>query len=349
MEVRKLIQEFKDKNDIMNHELVTGMVAYGSRVNHFESDISDLDILLVTSGKDCYKGGQLIEGVKIEMGIYAIDKLLSLIYEDKINNNRFFSSVFNTGLVEKNVDHVVDSLKEFVNTRYMGGMEKRKMHPEVKKELQKLYMHLVTSKDGIYEDFYYYNLIELIRNSYIYINNCSRLAFTKVYDVYQNNLFMNTYYQLKMPPNNFLSTFLIALSTNGYYNRKKIIDELLRMIGIEPFYIPTYRDSFKITDINDFDDLEYKIIFLREKIKKVEDMLLTNHTSKMYVYHITLNRLKDLITLINNGDFEEAEEDFEWANSCETDNERIDALEKLFEHIDKKFNLDYDNYLVKRY
>lgn len=348
MEVRALIEKFKDKNDIMNLDIVTGMVVYGSRINHFDSDISDLDILLITNGNNCYKGGQYIEGIKIELGIYSVDKLLSLIYEDKVNNNRFFPSVFNTGLVEKNVDNIVGSLKEFANEQFIGSKEKRLIDREVKNELQKMYKQFKITKDSIYEDFNYFNLLELIRNTYLYRNRLSRLAFTKVYDLY-NDSRLNTYYQLKLPPLEFTSTFITALSAKGFDVRLKIIDELLKMLGLDPYYFSLSHDSFKVWDIEDFTELEYRIIYLCDKIRKVEDMLITNHPSKMYVYHITLNRLRDLIMLINAGDFSEVNDAFEYANKVKTDNERIEALEKLFSHIEQKFNLDYNNYLVKRY
>lgn len=347
MEVRSLIEKFKEENNIMNLDIITGMVVYGSRVNCFDNEASDLDVLLITNGKDCYKAGQVIDDVKIEMGIYSANKLLSLIYDDKKNNNRFFSSVFNTGLVEKNEENIVGVMRDFTNEAYVGRMEKRIIHPEVKCELHKLYINFKANENKIYEDYYYYNLLEIIRNTYIYIKNYSRLAFTKVYDLFNSSI-LNRYYQLKLPPMDFMRTFIIALSTYGYDARIKVVDELLRMIGIEPMYMSLMSDSFKVWDTSNFYELEYQIIYLRDKIKKVEDMLINNHDAKMYVYNVVLYRLRDLITWINNGNFDEASLDFQYANACETDDERIKALENLFSHITSKININCDNYLVKR-
>lgn len=350
MEVRELIQKFKDNNKIMENDTIVGMIAYGSRVNHYEKNNSDLDVMLLSSGPSSYWGAQVIDGVKVDISVISLDVIDSLIDFERNHNDRYFSSVFNTGLVEKNVNGIIDYLKDEINSRYAGGIDKREIKPRVKLELGNLYQSFIDSINStIYEDYLYYNLLEKIRENYNYMHNCSRLTFSKAYDLFINNHLMRVYYQLKLPKQDFIDAYLVALKTTDGNERKVLLDRLFAMIDIDSKYLDIDEDIFVQSDELPMNEIKYHIVYLREKIKRVEEMLISNHPASIPVYYIILYRLRKLLFQINKDDALNAEEDFNKALLAFSNDERIKYLEAFFTHIDKKFNLDYDNYLIKRF
>ncbi len=350
MELSVLVQEFKDRTEIMDNKKVVGMIVYGSRVNHYESVKSDLDIAIITDGENSYKGVQVINGVRVEMNIFSLNDIFWLIDEDRKNNNRFFASVFNTGKTVKNEGGIVDILRKSINSRYIGGMEKRSICEEKKDELNYLYYSFINAEGHTGEEnYFYYNLLEKIRSNYNYVNNCSRLVFTKVYDVFMNNNFMSNYYQLKMPDKAFMGKYLEALGTQDYNKRKELVEELLAMIEFIPDKVSYANGKRSFYGISALSDLKYRTVYLQEKIKKGEEMLISNHAIKDSVYYILLYRLKDLIYHLRMDEDEEIQEQTREALDALSVDDRIKCLESLFSFIDRKFNIDYDNYLIKKY
>lgn len=348
MTTRELIQKFKDLNKIIENDKVVGMIAYGSRVNNYDTELSDLDIMLITNSKNSYVGHQSIEGISVDINIVSLNIIGYLIEYDAVHNDRYYSSVFNTGSVEKNVDGIIDYLKDEINSRFNGRLEKRKIRHESLVELANFYWNFIDyGDDSIYEDYYYYNLLELIRQNYNYVHNCSRLNFTKVYDLFVNNRSMRVYYQLKLPKQDFMDTYLGSLNAKNKQKRKEVVDKLMSFINVT--YSDLDRDEAFIPKELEDNEIQNDTVYLRNRIKKVEEMILSDHFAKDFVYYIVLYRLKNLLMQIDRKEVLEMEEEFNKAISAKTDDDRIKSLEAVFAHIDKKFNIDYDNYLIKKY
>ncbi|MDE6141664.1 MAG: nucleotidyltransferase domain-containing protein, partial [Bacilli bacterium] len=115
METKCLIQRFKDENKIMQNEYVAGMIVYGSRVNNCNSESSDLDVFLVSLGNNSYRASKKLNDIRIDMNIISLNHIFDLIDQDYEENASYYPSVFNTGLVEKNDDGIVDYIKDRVN------------------------------------------------------------------------------------------------------------------------------------------------------------------------------------------------------------------------------------------
>lgn len=348
MTTNELIQKFKDKNGIMENDMIVGMIAYGSRVNNYAKESSDLDVMLITDSRSSYVARQKLDGVIFDINIMSLNIIEYLIEYDGEHNDRYYASVFNTGKVEKNVDGVMDYLRDGINLDYTGGIKKREIKRESLVELGKFYWTFVDSEDdSINEDYLYYNLLELIRQNYNYVHNCSRLNFTKTYDLFINNSILRKIYQLKMPKQDFMNTYLEALNTKDKQKRKEILDKLLGLIDVNPNYL----DSDEIGETMGFDNnkVQCDIVYLRGKLQKVEEMIISNHPVKYSVYYIILYRLKTLIMQIDEKEALEMEDEFNEALVAQSDDDKIKSLEAIFAHLDKKFNIDYDNYLIKKY
>ena len=348
MTTRELIQKFKDVNKIMENKQVVGMIAYGSRVNNYGEESSDLDIMLITNGRYSYIGRQKMDDVSVDINIVPLDVVGYLIEYDRDHNDRYYSSVFNTGSVEKNVDGLIDYLRDGINSRYTGGLKMRKIKDDSLVELGSFYWDFMDShEESIYGDYLYYNLLELIRQNYNYVHNFSRLNFTKVYDLFVNNRLMRVYYQLKLPKQDFMDVYLEALNIEDKQKRKEILNKLLGFISVDSLELDS--DEVIIPKVLDNNEIQQEVVYLRDRVKKVEDMIISDHPAKISVYYIVLYRLRTLIMQIDSKEALEMEEEFEMAILAQSDDDKIKSLEAIFAHIDKKFNIDYDNYLIKKY
>lgn len=346
MTARELIQKFKDKNKIMEDKMIAGMVVYGSRVNNYGNDQSDLDVFLISNGENTYKAMQKIDDISIDSNIVSLNHIFDLIEQDKEEHASYYSSVFNTGIVEKNEEGIVDYIKDKVNERFLGENDKRKMYSFEKIQLGNLFARFNNiNRNKLYDDYLYYNLLDKIRTNYFYINNYSRLSFPKVYDVFRNNRFITVYYQLRLPNKDFIDLYLNALSESDYDKRLELLRKMFTMIGIDSHELYSYNAVKK----NAQDNLALRMFYLREKIVKVETMLINKHLASDYVYNIMLYRLKEFFWLLGSDEVSVVDEEFNAALLAKDIDERIKYLEALFAHIDKKFNIDYDNCLIKKY
>ena len=348
MTARELIQKFKDENKIMDNETIVGMIAYGSRINNYDTLKSDMDVMLITNGINSYVARQLLEGVRFDINIVPLNLIGYLIEYDRDHNDRYYNSVFNTGRVEKNVDGIIDYLKDEINSSNIGGLEKRKIKHESKVELGSFYWNFIDYKgEPAYEDYLYYNLLELIRQNYNYVHNCSRLNFTKVFDLFINNQKLRLFYQLKLPKQDFMDAYLVALNTKDSKKRKEMLGVLLDFINVNPLDLDS-DEEFMPAKLEDH-EIQYNVVYLKGRVEKVEEMIIGNHFAKDFVYYVVLYRLKSLLFQIDKDEVLNMEEEFKDAILAQSDDDRIKSLEAIFGHIDKKFNIDYDNYLIKKY
>lgn len=349
METQALIQKFKDNNRIMENTKVLGMISYGSRINNYATNDSDLDILLVTDGKYSYVARQTIDGIKVDINIYSLDQIGYIIEGDREINNRYFVSVFNTGIIEKDENGIMEYLKDLVNTRSKDINGTRKLAREKVSELGNLYQRLMNAnEEDVYKDYIYYNLLEKIRSNYNYMYNCSRLNFTKVYDIFSNKCLINAYYKLKLPKKEFIYWFMVALNTKDLEKRKELSKKLLGFLYLNVFDLSGGTILYEGTTKSK-DELLFNVAYLKDRIKKVESMLISKHSASDSVYYILLYRIRELLFEVDMDCALDVELEFEQACLASDLDERIKSIEDLFVYIDKKFDLDYDNYLIKRY
>ncbi|MDE5630465.1 MAG: nucleotidyltransferase domain-containing protein, partial [Bacilli bacterium] len=166
METKCLIQRFKDENKIMQNEYVAGMIVYGSRVNNCNSESSDLDVFLVSLGNNSYRASKKLNDIRIDMNIISLNHIFDLIDQDYEENASYYPSVFNTGLVEKNDDGIVDYIKDRVNNCEVEKIHKRSIHIYERIELGNLYMSLLNnSRDINFDDYLYFNLLDKLRTN----------------------------------------------------------------------------------------------------------------------------------------------------------------------------------------
>ncbi len=289
---------------------------------------------------------QTIDGVKIDINIVSLNHIFSLIEQDHRENASYYPSVFNTGVVLKNEEGVVDFIKDRVNEHEKFSTLKREMQNYEEANLGNLYMEFINmSRDTIYDDYLYYNLLEKIRTNYFYLHNYSRVGFNKVYDCFKNSRCINTYYQLKLPDRKFMDFYLEALFEKDYKARLEILNNMFAMIDIntdllysEKIYLDEYCSG-----------LDLKMVYLREKIAKVEMSLISEHPASDYVYYVALYRLQNLMWLINDEESHDAMEEFSKALLSTDIDARIKSLENIFTYVSKSFNIDFDNYLIKKY
>ncbi|MDE6141104.1 MAG: hypothetical protein K2G03_00735, partial [Bacilli bacterium] len=139
--------------------------------------------------------------------------------------------------------------------------------------------------------------------------------------------------------------YLKALEEKDYIMRLEYLSQLFAMVGID---VDELWDEHIIREKKET-NIELKLVYLKDKIEKVESMLISNHPAKDYVYFVLLYKMKRLFWLITDAEIKEVEEEFKRALSVYNVDDRIKYVEAILAHIDKNYNIDYDNYLIKKY
>lgn len=342
VEVKKLIKEFNSLTKYNDNENVLGIIFYGSRINGTNDNFSDLDVLLIIKGHNNYKIGYKVLGTKVDCQVYGIDTLYDEILEKKLMNNNYFYSIIKTGLITKNKDMIVEIITDYLESLKNTKISKRrkKLNENIIAEMQEYYELFLNTK----KDYYYFNLLEMIRKSYHYLNDYSYLSLTKVYDIYQNRNKYKDIYCLKLPNEKFINYYLSAILEKDYSKRITILKRFFDLLNIDLDNTIYYQETFMID--NNLNNQKTLLIFYN-KISKLEQLFKNNHNYALLVYNVLLKEIKNYIEKSNQHNKDESFTILKEIEKETNDLNKIKLLWKLLKNISIDNHFDYDNYVLK--
>lgn len=345
METKELIERYLEETKVLEDDNNCVVIAYGSRITGSSSVSSDLDVFVVTLSRGYYRKAQVIDGINTETNFISIDLLMEYIYFAHINNNAYYESVFSSGLVMKNESETLESIKKTIEEiKEFGPKKKRNIPVRIGIQIHEYLDSFRSSNDNL-KDYYYYNLLELIRNTYHFINNFSSINLAKAYDIYINSTYGEEVYKMVLPSVEFRSSFLSAVNKDG-----DISKNIERLLGLLNYSEINYVDSLFSNNVYTFtDNLQIKkiLISLNKRVCKVEEMLIYNHPCASYVYYVLLDGFKKFYKEIYNEVSDEFDELFDDAIKSNDVDERIRFIEKMFWLIEKTYRFDYDDYVLR--
>ncbi|MCH5166754.1 MAG: hypothetical protein J1F35_02565 [Erysipelotrichales bacterium] len=342
METQELINKFCEKTNIESNSKIASIIAYGSRITGYEYSSSDLDLFIVAYSKKSYRYCTVIDGIDVEATVISFDELEDKLVNASMANNHYYRSVINTGTVIYDKLDIISLMNEILDKKVK--MRKINFPSELITELTILINNFKYSEDK-YVDFYYFNILETIRNIYYQLNNISFLNYRKIYDMYQNQDYARDIYKLDLPSQDFIELFLEAINKTSKEERISIINKLCDLINysnLEKNY--SYREKGAFIDT---DDIKIRLSHLNRKVCRLEEMLISNHPFKEYVYFCLLKELKDFYLLVYHFDDSDLDELYKIAINSVSLDDRIKALENLFNFVDKDYRFDYHNYCLR--
>lgn len=339
MSLQELIEKFLSKTGYLEDEKVCAIVVYGSRVRGTNKDNSDLDVLVISKLRKNMKAAMLIDGIKVDYNIFSVYDLFDIAYEKRIINNAYFESILKNGFVIKN-NGILEELKE-----YLEGLEeiknnKKKVSNQVLDEIKDLYDNFVTTK----QSYWYYNLLEKLRMTYNYLNNCSYVSMIKVYDVFSNGDFYEDAYSISLPSLSFRSLFIEAVTTTEFDLQLNVINRIIEILGMN---LNKNRDYYKEEELFLTDnDIKNELIIIYNKVEKMIDLLTNNHPYADYSYNVLLRQIDLFYQRVYRNNSTEINDAIKNANKISNE-ERVKILRELFGIVDKDYRFDYDNYMIK--
>lgn len=339
MSLQELIEKFLSKTGYLEDEKVCAIVFYGSRIRGTNKDSSDLDVLVISKQRKNMKAAMLIDGIKIDYNIFSVYDLFDIAYEKRVINNAYFESVLKNGLVIKN-NGILEELREYLDSLEGINNHKKKVSNQVLDEIKELYDNFVTAK----QSYWYYNLLEKLRMTYNYLNNCSYISMVKVYDVFSNGDFYEDAYSISLPSLSFRSLFIEAVTTTEFDLQLNVINRIIEILGMN---LNKNRDYYEEEELFLTDnDIKNELIIIYNKVEKMIDLLTNNHPYADYSYNVLLRQIDLFYQRVYRNNSTEINDAIKNANKISNE-ERVKILRELFGIVDKDYRFDYDNYMIK--
>lgn len=192
--IGKLIKKRKSENKII------AACVYGSQINGTATKTSDLDVLLVTSGNEDYRGCRMIDGQRIEYFEKSFVTIMNEIEECQKKNNPFYASLFRNCKVIFDTYHFIPYLKFHqakVSEITAKSSEKATIdYSDLAFYQSQFYNH--TNDMDSYFNHYYYVYLDCLRRKYHEENDCSMIPAKKVVGLYQDSSLAD-YYCVRLP------------------------------------------------------------------------------------------------------------------------------------------------------
>lgn len=333
--ITEFLARISDKSHIL------GIIFYGSCRYKTNNPSSDIDLLLITDEEKNTKGTIYIEDRKVEFFEKNIFSLIEKINQLNYSLDRSLMSIFKNGEILYSKNNTIEFIKEEVLSKIENPSRIKNASSNTndivfyKSEIERL------ESDNPLFLYYYYNLLEVVRQEYHQQYGYSKLPTMKVYDLYSNPDYAKDFYCVDLPKTDFRNKFL-HLIKNGYDKDK--LDDLLNKISIQE-QADSYGFSFYSKN---------KIIYFSTVVKNAVDKsnyyLECNRPDSLFCYYNALNKTRRLYDNINGIeqqiDLMKADYDSEFLSLLSSHIRKPQSLESLFETVSKPLDIDYKNYKV---
>lgn len=347
MPIEELIERYCEETSVLEDKNSALVVFYGSRVTGTSKPSSDLDVFIVSYNGPNLKRALIIDGIKTETEIVPLSLIYDTLLAARDDNNAYFSSVFNTGKVVKNDFETFENIKAYWEDITTGKILCANNNPvKMLDSIKRRYCDY-RDADGVLKEYYYYNLIELMRCAYHSIYKYQDINLTKVYDFYKHPEEISKNYHITLPPESFRTLYLQAITSLEYCDA--VIQEMLDLLGVKVDFFYGHTIDKITGGLKANYQIQNLLISINKRVCKLEELLMYDHPAKDLVYYVTLYGLKKCYLDLNYDIDDEFEKLFTRALVSKDNNERITLIEELFAFINQDKTFDYDDYVLKLY
>lgn len=337
--IEEVISNFIDINNLRDNPHVLAFILYGSYVYNTNNTISDIDILIVIDGPNSYRAAKLIDGYHLDIHALTIKEIENHIVYERASGNQYIESVLRNGIFIINRDYTLEYLKSILTVNFRG----------LKRTVNPVYASMALSKvedfldNNINDDYNYYVTLEFLRKVVHVKLNASDIPELKVYKLYTNPELARDKYLVKLPPLDFRFLYLDALQEKNLKSRKEYLIKIFRILVGTKINDEDYIEK----DIMDDSRIRKMLVSLNHLVITAEDNLIKDTPYKDALYYLTLNRIVGVTECAYGVLPNETMCLLEEAKSTSDEMMRIKMIEELFHIVDSKYNLDYDDFVLR--
>ncbi len=337
MNTEELIETFLESTTYYNDDNVLAIIVYGSRMYGTAHENSDLDILMLTSDFSSFRGRETIAGIVIDYFLIPVTLFEKRIMLSASMGDAYPKSVLKHGKVLKNRLNIVETLGNLLTSFSL-----------VKKKITLNSVLITTAlnelelfESGDEELIGYYNCLECLRQLLHAKNGWSNLPTKKVYDLYVNSTVARSYYELILPEEPFIISYINALKEETR-NKGEILYALFEQLNINTSVrFRAFKENYSKGQIKSH------LISLHDHIRKEEEYLLQEHPYAIAYYYLLIKEMKDLYERIELFPSQEFSLLCQMSKEANTIEKKIQSLEQLFSYLNTFFSLTFDRFLLK--
>lgn len=365
LSTEELFDRYNEETDILSNDKSVAVILYGSRTTNSYKPTSDLDVFVVVpdNKKSHGRSQRFIDGVLVETFEVTTNTLGRLLYDDIMDHNTFYESVFKNGIVKKDNSNIVDGvlkfIKQYKNTeqevkvvdgkitfvnkkRTQNSM--KKLDPEWISQLDE-YLYLYHSSNGGEKTYHYYEFIEYLRTVYLHMNDLPETVDSITYDLYTDENKAERYL-VELPSSDFIDCFIKAMRPT---DMNESIKELSSFIGYKDYRqenrnVEIQEKHQKCSLFEDTRDIFINLLYLAKDVDKLETKLIKNAYDTDYYYynflHFSYRKYIDS-PYVDESLFKDK---FKLALEAFDMDSRINAVEEIFHVFNKDKNFDYCDY-----
>ena len=230
----KIIEKFVKKMNYLDNENFLGIFFYGSYLNGFQNENSDIDLHIVFNNSNLdhiYRGISYIDDYKIEYFEKNISDLYLSVDNDLIERNGSWYSMLGTSKILFEQNNELSKLKSYTLNAYSKPLPKMDEQDIleniaiINNRIEKLTIACKNDDPSFYN--LYHITIEKIRRFYHAINGYPKINTSKIVKVYKDDLYRQTYFKGDFVNEEFKMMYfdLIILKTN---NKQELLDKIIK-------------------------------------------------------------------------------------------------------------------------
>lgn len=212
-----IVNKFIDKMGYMNNPHVLGCFFYGSHLTGFARPDSDIDLHIIFDDSDPFhivRGNDEIDDKQIEYFEKPLHEMYVTADNDFENQRNALLSIIGTSMIVFDKTGDMEALQEYVFNKFLEDMPP--LNKEKARELVSIMNNRMERLERMvsYGDLYFLHLyhltLEKIRKFYHKLTGCPDIQTCKVYRIYTDQKFRESFHKYKIPDEEFIGMFLTA-------------------------------------------------------------------------------------------------------------------------------------------
>lgn len=227
--IEEIILRFISQMKYIENEHVLGCFFYGSFLTGYYNNNSDIDLHIIFDDSEperLIRGNKHIDGIRIEYFEKPIKDIYLSIENDFENQNNALLSIVGTSKIIFDKTGDLKQLQQYALEKFLTPL------PPLEIEDAREYVSILNNRmeklkqtyldDNPYFYHLYHLTIEKIRKFYHRLNGITQIQTSKVYRIYTDEKYRNTFYKDNVPEKEFIDMYLDAICDNSLDKENKL-------------------------------------------------------------------------------------------------------------------------------
>ena len=219
IKIVEIINRFIREMGYLENEHVLGVFFYGSYLSGFYNSSSDIDLHVVFDDSDLshlIRGNKYVDGIRIEYFETPISDEYMTVDNEFLSQNNSVFSILGTSIIMLDKTGELKQLQDYTISKYSNPLE------PLDSEEAREYVSILNNRmervrrAAFYRepqfDHLYHLTLEKIRKFYHRLKGLPKISTSKVFRVYTDEEYRKSFYREKLPDEEFVSLYLIAIT-----------------------------------------------------------------------------------------------------------------------------------------